>query len=368
MSTSGQALFVLPDLHGAGTQQAMLRVVNALPELDVAVTLALGRAEGAFLDRVDPRVSVHDLGGSARMVFRLTRLLRREHFALVCPSITGTCLMTSLAARMAGVRETHVVPVVHNHLGAKTAAESFLLGAIRRRVVRVTLSLADQVGAVSTGIRDYLVGELGLPADQVTVLPNPVDVDWVCTRANEPLNHPWLQRGHGPLIVSVGRLDVQKDHVTLLRAFAQVRQAIPARLVILGEGPRRGTLEILINELHLQDDCLLPGFVGNPHAWMDRAQLFALSSRWEGYPLVLLEARALGLPIVATDCPSGPRELLDAFGGGSLCPVGDVDALADAMIRALSDSNAAAGHPADLASMSPLACARHYRALLQGVA
>ena len=134
----------------------------------------------------------------------------------------------------------------------------------------------------------------------------------------------------------MGRLSPQKDFRTLLHAFARVRDHVPARLVILGEGPERETLEALVSELGLEEAVALPGWVGNPYPWMVHAGAYALSSRWEGLPSVLIEALYCGVPIVATDCLSGPREILDDGAHGLLVPVGDVDALARGLVSALA--------------------------------
>jgi len=145
--------------------------------------------------------------------------------------------------------------------------------------------------------------------------------------------------------VAVGRLQMQKDYPTLLHAFAQVRKNRPVRLLILGEGKDRLALEELIKELGLEQDVSLPGFVMNPYAYMARASLFVLSSRWEGLPTVLIEALCCGTPVVSTDCPSGPREILRDGQYGQLVPVGDVDGLAQAIEAALNSK--APGPPSE---------------------
>jgi len=150
------------------------------------------------------------------------------------------------------------------------------------------------------------------------------------------LNHPWFAPGEPPVILSVGRLTKQKDYPTLIRAFALVHRERPARLMILGEGEERPKLEALIQELSLDDDVSLPGFVDNPYAYMARSAVFVLSSAWEGLPTVLIEAMAVGTPVVATDCPSGPAEILEGGKWGKLVPVGDVEALAEAIARKIS--------------------------------
>jgi glycosyltransferase involved in cell wall biosynthesis len=167
------------------------------------------------------------------------------------------------------------------------------------------------------------------------VIYNPVDTDHIKTLATAPLEHPWFAPGAVPVVLSAGRLTRQKDFPSLLRAFAQVRQSRPARLVILGEGEERTSLETLARELGCRDDIALPGFVPNPYPYMAAAGVFVLSSAWEGFGNVLIEAMALGVPVVSTDCPSGPAEILGRGRYGTLVPVSDVDALARAIATTL---------------------------------
>ncbi len=156
------------------------------------------------------------------------------------------------------------------------------------------------------------------------------------TNAQEPVEHPWFNSQDIPLLLGVGKLEAQKDFPNLIRAFAKVRQVRPARLVILGWGPDRPQLEALVNDLGLEADVDLPGYVQNPYAYMSRASAFILSSAWEGLPTVLIEAMALGIPVVSTDCESGPSEILADGKYGYLTPVGDSEALADAILKVLS--------------------------------
>jgi len=188
----------------------------------------------------------------------------------------------------------------------------------------------------------YKVEKLtGIPREKIKVIPNPVIDDGVLQKAKESLEHPWFQKGKPPVILGVGRLTRQKDFLTLIRAFGYVRKEINARLVILGEGEDRDRIETLAKELGVIEDMDLPGFVDNPYNYMAQADLFVLSSRWEGPGHVLIEAQALGTPVVATDCPMGPREILLGGRTGVLIPVGDYKSMADAIIELLSNQEKA---------------------------
>ncbi len=194
----------------------------------------------------------------------------------------------------------------------------------------------DGVIAVSQDVAAQLFRETGLPEDAVTPIYNPVVSPRIERWAAEAIDHPWFAADRDrPVILGVGRLGESKDFATLLRAFARVRRERAARLVILGEGPHRPLLRLLARRLGIAADLDLPGWAANPYAYDARADLFVLSSRAEGLPNALLEAMACGCPVVSTDCPSGPREILDGGRYAPLVPVGDAAALADAMARSL---------------------------------
>jgi glycosyltransferase involved in cell wall biosynthesis len=153
--------------------------------------------------------------------------------------------------------------------------------------------------------------------------------------AREPVDHPWFAPGEVPVVLSAGRLTRQKDFPVLIRAFSRVYASRRCRLVLLGEGEERRSLEALLEDLGLRQCVSLQGFVRNPFAYMRRAAVFALSSAWEGLPGALIQALACGVPVVATDCENGPREILHDGRFGRLVPVGDVPALANAILGAL---------------------------------
>ncbi|MCC2655475.1 MAG: glycosyl transferase family 1 [Panacagrimonas sp.] len=193
--------------------------------------------------------------------------------------------------------------------------------------------------AVSEGVRQDTMLVTGLPPERVHVIRNPVITSRIDAQAAEPVPHPWLADKTLPVIMGMGRLTAQKDFPTLLRAFARIQSQCPSRLVLLGEGPKPGDRERheqIARDLGVADRVLLPGFQKNPYAWLSRADLFVLSSAWEGSPNALTEALALGIPSVSTDCPSGPQEILDGGRYGPLVGVGDDEAMAGAMLATIN--------------------------------
>ncbi len=233
--------------------------------------------------------------------------------------------------------------------------------------MRLAYRHADGVIGVSGGVADTLAQITHLPRARITVLHNPVVVPGFAEDAAAPLDHPWFEPGQPPVVLGVGSLTRQKDFATLLRAFAMVRGKRSARLVILGEGEDRATLESLAAELGVKGDVALPGWVANPYAWMARAGVFVLSSQWEGFGLVLAEALACGTPVVSTDCPSGPAEILEGGRHGRLVPMQDSAAMAAAILDTLdstSDCEALRrrGHDFSLEKV----CAQYLRLMFPG--
>lgn len=222
---------------------------------------------------------------------------------------------------------------------------------LHRRVQELTARhlypRADAIVVPSAGAARDLCHSAGIPAAKVRALASPVITARLVDKAAETPDHPWLSDGGPPLFLGVGELCGRKDFATLMRAFARVRGQRPCRLIILGEGRKRAELEGLAAELGISADVDLPGFVTNPYPFMRHADVFVLSSTCEGSPVVLMEALGLGMRCVATDCPSGPREVLDEGRHGHLVAVADVAALAERMVEALDappaeDASAAA--------------------------
>jgi glycosyltransferase involved in cell wall biosynthesis len=224
---------------------------------------------------------------------------------------------------------------------------------------------ADEIVAVSEGAARDLARLTGLSPERIRVLPNPIVTPELTAMAGGPLGHPWFAPGQPPVILAVGRLAKQKDLPTLISAFASVREQRPARLMILGEGPERARLESLVESVGARDDVALPGFVANPFPYMAKAGVFVLSSAWEGMPGVLIQALACGATVVASDCESGPRELLQGGRFGRLVPVGNVPALAAAIMSTLDRPPHYALHEA-ISPYTREAAVEQYLHVLQG--
>ncbi|MGD8868374.1 MAG: glycosyltransferase, partial [Gemmatimonadales bacterium] len=327
----------MPELFGAGGQRSMLNLAHGIAALGYPMDLVLAKAKGEFLSEVHEPVNVVDLNASRALTSApaLVRYLRRERPAAML-SVFGFLNVVALPAwRMSRVK-TRMFVCEQNTVSMEAGNASSWGTRVTPHLMRRFYPWANGVVVVSRGVKDDMVRLTNLPRRHITVIYNPSVVSAeVQKKASESLDHPWFKPAQPPVLLAVGRLQPQKDYPLLLRTFAQVRQTLPARLMILGEGKERPMLEAMIKELDLQKDVSLPGFVMNPYAYMARASLYVLSSRWEGLPTVLIEALCCGTSVVATDCPSGPREILRGGKYGRLVPVGDETALTHAITAAV---------------------------------
>jgi len=331
-------LAVLISLSGeGGVERMVLNLVRAFAATPgLAVDLVLIREESRHLQALPDNVRVVRLGvrHSLLAVPAIARYLRRSRPDALLAAKDRAGRAALLARRLAGVR-TRVAVRLGTTLSEAIKDRSALRRWLRYLPIRALYRRADAIVAVSEGVAADVTATARVPREQVRVVRNPVVTPELFREAEAPVDHPWLADSAVPVVMGIGRLTRQKDFPTLIRAFAVVRRQRPLRLIILGEGRDRAALEQLAEREGVGADVALPGFQANPYAWLARARLFVLSSAWEGSPNALTEAMALGVQVVATDCRSGPRELLDAGRYGPLVPVGDAEALAGAMREAL---------------------------------
>jgi glycosyltransferase involved in cell wall biosynthesis len=327
----------LPNLDGGGAQRVFTYLARGLADHGYRVDMLLVSARGPYMTDLPQTVRVVPLRTRRAMasVPSLVRYLRAERPSCLLAALDHTNIAAILAARLAGA-STPIIASVHvahsrTHALGKSLRQRVVWFAIRR-----CYPLAQAVVAVSNGIAQDLIATTRVPERLIRVVYNPVLMPEFAQLAQELPNHPWFTAGGPKVIVAVGGLLPAKDHHTLIRAFALLRRECNARLVILGEGPLRLELEALVRSLGVAKDVDLPGFTRNPFAYLSHASVFALSSAWEALPTVLIEALATGIPIVATDCPYGPSEILDHGRYGQLVPVGDIQAMAEGMRASLN--------------------------------
>ncbi len=365
---------VFGSFRGGGVARSMLRSAEGLLDRGFAVDLVVGRVQGDLVNEIPARARIVELErcspwrarahaiaadpGGFGVLFRtlvLTRKLSgklrylpslvdyfRAHRPEAVLAATAPFNLISVWARKRAPIEARVIITEHNQLTSETLGNHRWRYDCPPRLLRHGYLQADTIAAVSAGVADELADHAAIPRERIITLHNPVVGRHVFARAHEPVAHPWFAAGEPPVILGVGMLKPQKDFPTLMRAFARVRAERPARLLILGDvrnpekdGAYRDELQALPGTLGIAADVVFAGFADNPFVYMRHAAAFVLSSAWEGLPTVLIEALACGCPVVSTDCPSGPAEILDNGHYGPLVPVGDDKALAAAIHNVL---------------------------------
>ena len=365
MTDSRRLAILLRALDGGGIQRSALTLAAGFVERGFAVDLLVADANGPMRAQVPDGIHLIQLratphlaptawplladpkgasafwpllaGPSPMLVRRLPALTAylRRRAPLGLLALGTQANLAALWARRLAHAATRVVVSERNVMSEATRLARRRFRRAYPRIARRMFPRAEGVVAISDAVAADLAIHVGLAPELITTIHNPAVRPQLEAAAHAPLDHPWFAPGAPPVVLAVGRLHWQKDFSTLLRAFAQVRAARPARLVVLGEGPERARLEALAGSLGSASNVALPGFAPNPYAWMARAAVLVLSSVTEGFGNVLCEAMACGCPVIATDCPGGPREILADGTFGRLVPVGDAAAMARAILDTL---------------------------------
>lgn len=329
--------FFMDALHGGGAEKVVVNLLEGLVKRDeFNLDLVLATKEGPYLDRVPKEVRIIDLKRERTIAATLPLMsyLRQNKPWVLIGNMGHVNVVAAIAKELTQI-QTRLLLIEHNTLSAKKSNSKRV--KLIRTIMKWLYPRADAVAGVSMGVARDLEHQLGLGKETVRVLYNPVVSEELIAQSRVNLDHSWFSSNTAPVFLAVGRLNPQKDFSNLLRAFALVRKQKDARLIILGEGSERENLEKIVDRLELGKDVLLPGFVKNPYAYMRRASCFVLSSKYEGLPTVLIEAMACGCPVVATNCPSGPDEILKRGTYGSLVPIANPEALAGAMVETLEN-------------------------------
>jgi glycosyltransferase involved in cell wall biosynthesis len=340
------------DFSASGVVRNALRIAAQAAAKGLETELWTMRAQGPLASEIPENVRVvevalgavgaHGLKRGLVNLFatpRLSRLIKDRRPHVILSGGNHFHFATGWAYRFAGrPRDVRFIGRASN-AAPRLGRRRDLIGELANRVDALKYAGMHRVIAVSRELADSLTTRLGIPADRVTVIPNGVDVAHIAGMARQSLNHPWFAADQPPVVISAGRLTKQKNYPLLVEAFARARQQCHMRLVILGEG-KISVKDSLLRQaasLGVAADVQLLGFVPNPMQFFARAKLFVLSSLWEGSSNVLLEALACGCPVVATDCPTGVREILNG-GVGEIVPTGDAQSLSAAILRGI-DAN-----------------------------
>lgn len=334
------ALFV-PVLTGGGAERVMVTLANEFGKRCLTVDMVLAEASGPYLQDVHHTVRVVDLraAGVPQAILPLAGYLRKQRPKVLLSTLKNANLAAILAKTLAR-GDTRVFVREAAPLSPWLEGATSFKAKVYPPLMRTLYRKADGVIANSFGTAEDIAGVTGLAPERIEVIYNPVATAEISAKAQEPSPHPWLVCKEVPVVLAVGRLTELKGFHTLIRAVALLKRRVECRLIILGEGEQRAELERSISQLGLERSVDLPGFVSNPFSYVKQADVFVLSSLWEGFGMVIAEALSVGTPVVATDCPSGPAEILERGRHGRLVPVGDPEAMALAIEKTIN-------HPPD---------------------
>ena len=340
-----KVLFFCYDLKDGGSPQVLSTILNHLnrDEFDpVLVTYSDARVfpipEGIteHILQVQGGGSLFQkLKANLTAVLRLRRVLQQEkpEIAVGMGGMTNWGLI--LAAKMA--RSRTAVIIGEHGTGALKYREDRMTSPIMSLLNKFLYPLADRIVAISEGVREYLVRDLKLPDRKIVLIYNPVDIQRIQQLSQEQVDDPWLRDQDKHVVLWVGRIAAIKGLQYLICAFESVLKQVDARLIIVGEGSEQNAIENLAIQKGLQEKVRFAGFQSNPYRYMSRSSVFAFPSLSEGFGMVLVEAMACGLPVVSADCIAGPSEILQNGGCGILVPVADAEALAEGIVRILTD-------------------------------
>jgi glycosyltransferase involved in cell wall biosynthesis len=382
-----KVLLSIPDLQDLGVQHDVRCLMRYWDREHFEPVMLVHKREGAFADQFPAEMASFQVDDHSWDMPRARVLLRILGYARVFDafkphaviSFVPYCNLASAAARRVSHHRFGLAVSEHAHVSASLLdRESFgtpFLSFYRRFFPFIYNHEADIVKCIAEESRQDLIRHHGIRAERTRLIHNPVDFDEVRRLSRDAVEHPWFgddERRRIPILINVGRLANQKKQDLLLRAFASVRRTRPARLVLVGRGPYLERLKSLALELGVDQDVAFLGFQRNPWKYVARSSALVLSSIWEGLPCVVTESMVLGVPVVATRCPSGPTEMLLDDDAGFLCPMNDMPALAAAIQRVFDEPSEAARRAKvateNLYRFEPRSVTRQYEDLVRELA
>ncbi|NVN96543.1 MAG: glycosyltransferase [Bacteroidetes bacterium] len=326
-----------PTLSG-GVGRVVSNITNGLAVLNFDVTLLVPSFDGDFSDKLSKNIKTHSFNKkrTSSCVFVLANFLKtNKPDAILSLSFHANCIAV-ISLMISGLsRKTLCIISEHINLAQSLSFLSPIKRFIMKAFIYTFYRKADALLAVSSGAADSMSKYSGVDRSKISVINNPVLDENFFLSINETVNHPFLNNKNIPVMITVGRFDYQKDVGTLLVSMSYIKKDRPIRLIICGDGPLKNEMEIKAKELNIYDDIDFMGFTKNPFPYIKKSDVFVLSSLYEGLPTVLIEALAIGVPIVSTDCPDGPREILNNGEYGMLVQVSNPKALSQAIIETL---------------------------------
>ena len=332
-------LFVIPSLVEGGAERVITNVITYLDKEKYDIYLALFEKKGPYLHQIPDYVKVYDFKKKSRysflkLILRLNRLFRKLRPNTVVSFLAYTNVVVHLAKFMAGYR-FNLVTSVQTNLSLETS--NARLSRIRYFLYKFLFNYANFIVVPSAGVKKDLEEKFNIIERKIKIIYTPIDLKKIMKLKEEEVKD--LRIKENSFLLTLGRLTKAKGHPYLLRAYSRINEEIHEKFVILGRGQEEERLKSLVNELGIREHVIFLGFQKNPYKFLNKASIFVLSSLWEGFPNVLLEAMVCGVPVISTDCPSGPSEIITNGKNGILVPPADEEALAEAMLKLLKNKN-----------------------------
>ncbi len=353
MSQSNIAIFI-PSLGGGGAEKAMVNLMAESAKRGTFIDLITIDPEEKYINFLPQEIHWKVLQPQFFMHSPLlqSRFLKNLKYITVLPMLVKYIKKRNIHILLTTLHIPNIIGLIIKKYFVKDIisivrmANTFSVQSSKSKnwqirlatnIQRPLLPIVDAIIANSKGSAENIKLHLPTVSNLVHVIYNPVTSPNITIQAEKPINHPWIGPPNFKIILSVNRLHPQKDLSTLLRAFAEVMKLEPSRLIILGQGPEENKLKKIADKLGIRNTIDFVGFQQNPFSWMDKADVFVLSSLFEGCPNTLIEAMACGTPVVSTDCQSGPREILKDGRLGRLVPVGNYKELASAILETFNN-------------------------------
>ena len=331
-----KVLFILDDLSGGGAERVFVNIANGFADNNIVVEFLVGEKKGVYLNLLNKTIPISEVGGTTLFKYLTTfpRILKRNNYSHIFTASHYASSAAIIAKKI--TRKQAKIYLTHHYSHPASRPIKYLKGEVILKLIHFFITPhADKIIAVSKGSLDWLRKFSHHKLRQGTFIYNPVFDDTICALAVEQVNFPTDIKDK-IVLLTVGRLSEQKDHLTLIKAFGVFKQIHNnALLFVLGTGPLQLMLENYIEENGLSDCVYLMGFQVNPYKWMAKCDVFILSSIYEGFGNVIVEAMALGKTVVSTNCPSGPAEILQDGALGYLCLVNDPVAMSASIEKAL---------------------------------
>ena len=327
-------LFFLPYLGGGGAQRVFINILKALDKNKYNLTLVVIDKDGPYLSQIPAQVKLIELNSKRVLLssLELKRLFSKYKPDIIISGLNYANIIVALSVKWAKV-PSKLILTEHSSYSGKNVQTNKIKYLMFKKLIKLSYKFADNIVCVSKGISEEVRQLTGIKQceDIIKVIYNPIVDKELTFKSIENVKDAWINNKNFKVIISMGRLTKQKDFPTLIKAFAKYlasNRNTKVKLIVMGEGESRPELERMVNDLRLNNYVNLLGYVDNPYAYLSKADLFVLSSRSEGFGNVIVEAMACGTPVISTNCPTGPGEIIEDGINGFLVPVGDEEKLA----------------------------------------